>query len=356
MRHRVIQWATGAMGKTALRAILDHPDMDLVGLYTYSDAKVGRDAGDIAHRPATGVFATNDVEAILALGADVAIHAGLLQPPYGSHDRDIVRLLESGKNVISINGYSYPRYWADERVTALEAACAKGGVSLMGAGLNPGYIGEKIAVTATSACSQVDHIEINEIVDCRLMRNPEYVFRILGFGSELDRIDPNDPAWGPASALNGMYSEVVATICHRMGWTLERIETDHEMAPAADDIAVTAGSIAKGTVSSTTWRWHGVVAGQRAVSLNICWTMESFPADTPLWKVVIRGLPDVRLALHLDRPQDHGFKTHADQLALGGAIVNAIPVVCAAETGLVVSPLSTPFHGAPPTGLRLNSG
>ena len=61
MAYRVIQWATGAMGKTCLRAVIDHPAMELVGLYVYGDDKVGRDAGDIARRPPTGIIATRDV-------------------------------------------------------------------------------------------------------------------------------------------------------------------------------------------------------------------------------------------------------------------------------------------------------
>lgn len=63
---RVAQWATGAIGKTALRGIIDRPDLELVGLYVYSDAKAGRDAGDIARRAPTGVIATRDVDEIIA--------------------------------------------------------------------------------------------------------------------------------------------------------------------------------------------------------------------------------------------------------------------------------------------------
>ena len=50
MGYRVIQWATGSMGKTCLRAVIDHPDLELVGLYVYSEKKAGVDAGDIAGR------------------------------------------------------------------------------------------------------------------------------------------------------------------------------------------------------------------------------------------------------------------------------------------------------------------
>ena len=119
MKRRVIQWATGAMGKTCLRALIDHPDMELVGLFVYGDEKVGRDAGDIARRPTTGVIATRAIEDIVALDADVVVHCARLAPPYGSHDAEILRLLASGKNVISINGYSRPSHWQGERFAAL---------------------------------------------------------------------------------------------------------------------------------------------------------------------------------------------------------------------------------------------
>ena len=97
MKYRVIQWATGAMGKTCLRAIIDHPQMQLVGLYVYGEAKAGRDAGDIARRPPTGVIATRDVDEILDLDADVVIHCARLAPPYGSHDGEILKLLAGAR-------------------------------------------------------------------------------------------------------------------------------------------------------------------------------------------------------------------------------------------------------------------
>ena len=47
-RYRVVQWATGNIGLRSLQAVIEHPDLDLVGLYVYSETKVGRDAGSSA--------------------------------------------------------------------------------------------------------------------------------------------------------------------------------------------------------------------------------------------------------------------------------------------------------------------
>lgn len=345
MTYRVIQWATGAMGKTCLRAVIDHPAMQLTGLYVYGEDKAGRDAGDIARRAPTGVIATRSAEEILALDADVVIHCPRLAPPYGSHDAEIIRLLESGKNVISIIGYSAP---SGDRLTAFEAACRRGGASLMAAGLNPGFAAEQLAVVASGVCAELDHIQVVESVDCRAMRNPDYVFRILGFGSDPASVDANDPGWGPASSLNGMYTEVLAATAKHLGLELDRVETDHRVFPASEDLTVAAGTIREGGVSHVNWRWHGVVCGARRLTMSIHWHMEAAHLDEPeppLWRIHVRGQPGVRLAVDLEKRAGDTTPTSVEQLGLAGMVLNAIPVVCEAPPGVLVRPVATPFRG-----------
>lgn len=347
MRHRVIQWATGAMGKTCLRAVIDHPAMELVGLFVYGEDKAGRDAGDIARRPPTGVIATRDVDEILALDADVVIHCARLVPPYGSHDAEILKLLASGKNVISINGYSRPQHWGGARLAALEAACAAGGSTLMAAGLNPGFAAEQLAVVATGVCASVDHIEVVESVDCRAVRNPDYVFGILGFGADPATVNANDPDWGPASSLNGMYAEVLSALAEHLGMALERVATDHRVFPAIEALDVAAGPIAQGGISHVNWRWHGIVAGARRLTMSIHWYMEPAHLDEPeppLWRIHVRGQPGVRLSVDLEKRVDDTTPTSAEQLGVAGAVLNAIPLIQAAAPGVMTRPLATPFQ------------
>lgn len=346
MTFRVIQWATGAMGKACLRAVLVHPEAELVGLYVYGD-KAGRDAGEIARREPTGVIATRDIGEILALDADVVIHCARLAPPYGSHDAEILQLLASGKNVISINGYSRPSHWTGERREALEAACRAGGTSLMAAGLNPGFAAEQIAVVATGVCQALDHVEVVESVDCRAVRNPDYVFRILGFGSDPADVDPNDPAWGPASSLNGMYEEVLAAMAEHLGLALERVETDHRVFAATQELDVAAGVIPEGRIGHVNWRWNGIVEGQPKLTMSIHWWMEEAhldEPDPPLWRIRIKGHPGVRISIDLEKREGDTTATSAEQIGVAGAVLNAIPHVVAAAPGLMTRPLATPFR------------
>ena len=346
MTYRVIQWATGAMGKTSLRALIDHPAMELVGVYVYSAGKAGLDAGEIARRPPTGVIATKDPEAILALDADVVVHCARISPPYGSDEGEIERLLASGKNVISINGHSHPRFWGAARCAALEAACARGGASLMAAGINPGFVAEQLAVVASGVCSRIDHLEIVEAADGRAMRSPDYVFGVLGFGAEPGSFDPNAPDWAPAAAVDGMFQEMLSLVSERLGLKLEQVVSDHQVFAATEDLHVAAGTIRQGTVSHLNLRWRGIVGGRRRLALSINWYMESAhldEPDPPLWRIRIDGEPGVRIAVDVAKRPEDTSRTEPEQIALAGAIINTIPVVCAAPPGLLDRPVATPF-------------
>jgi len=113
MSYRAIQWATGNVGLHSLRAIIERPDFELVGLRTYDPKKVGIDAGVLAGLDPVGVLASDDEEELLALEADgVAYNAlGTTLDDYTQPVNDIVKLLASGKNVVTsaVDYYLYPQ-------------------------------------------------------------------------------------------------------------------------------------------------------------------------------------------------------------------------------------------------------
>ena len=85
MPYRVIQWSTGNVGRFALRAILGHPELELVGLWV-SGAKAGKDAGELCGLPAAGVRATSDADALLAPDGWALLYA-----PGSPTDPDLAR-------------------------------------------------------------------------------------------------------------------------------------------------------------------------------------------------------------------------------------------------------------------------
>ena len=73
-RYRVVQWATGNVGSRALRRAIEHPHIDLVGVYVHSADKVGRDAGELCGIARTGIAATHSIEDVIALRPDCVMY------------------------------------------------------------------------------------------------------------------------------------------------------------------------------------------------------------------------------------------------------------------------------------------
>ena len=81
MSYKVIQWATGGVGRAAIEGVLDHPDLELVGCWVHSESKDGVDVGELIGREPTGVRATRDADALLAMGADCVIYSPVMANP-----------------------------------------------------------------------------------------------------------------------------------------------------------------------------------------------------------------------------------------------------------------------------------
>src|SRR5918993_5298233 len=100
MTLRVIQWATGNVGRAAIEGVLAHPDLDLVGCWVHSADKDGLDVGTLVGGDAVGVAATTDVDALLALEADCVLYSPLFADP-----GVVTRILGSGTNVVTPLGW-----------------------------------------------------------------------------------------------------------------------------------------------------------------------------------------------------------------------------------------------------------
>ena len=100
---RVIQWATGGVGKAAIECVLNHPQLKLVGCWVHSADKNGRDVGEILGTAALGVAATSSVDEVLATDADCVVYSPLVP-----NDDEVIAILRSGKNVVTPVGWVYP--------------------------------------------------------------------------------------------------------------------------------------------------------------------------------------------------------------------------------------------------------
>jgi hypothetical protein len=196
---RVIQWATGPVGAAQLREIIDDPDLELAGVFVYSPEKVGVDAGTLVGRPPTGVIATNDKPAILALDADLVLHSASKAYGFDTNTDDIVALLESGKSVITTTSYAHLPTLGQGVRERVARACELAGTRFHAAGEHPGFMFERLAMMLTSLAQRVDRITLRQFVDCSHVPEKRMLVDVMGMGKQPEEISIESPAFRAVS-------------------------------------------------------------------------------------------------------------------------------------------------------------
>jgi hypothetical protein len=339
--YRVAQWATGSMGRTSLRRIIDHPDLQLVGVFVYDEKKVGRDAGELARRPATGIMATNRIADIIALQPDVVIHTSRLTEPYELQNGDVAKLLAAGINVISTAGFHEPACHGMAYAGPLQAACDQGASTLAGLGLNPGFVAERVAVMLSGMCAKLTSIACHETADASSMPAPDFVFGLMGFGADPE---VRDITQGRLATLFGeLFMEVFHAAAHSLGTSVVSIEPQHRVTLAPADIVISAGTVPAGTVAATEWHWRALLANGVMMRHSVTWTADPklqglTPQDVALWRIEIDGRPKVHATFAVEDPDPAAPHGRAATDATIALVLQAIPGVCAARPGFYRQP------------------
>ena len=327
---RVVQWATGKVGSRAMRAVIQHPQLELVGLYVHSEAKEGKDAGELIGLPATGIKATRSIDDILALKPDCVLYM-----QEGANIDDVCRLLEAGINIVTTrNEFFYAPKMRPEFRERTEAACKKGNSSLHATGSSPGFITEAIPVVLTSVARRVDCITIDEYAYIPESCSPEMVFDVMGYGrpasGEFDQ--------GMLQHMAEGFDQSLSSTANALGLDIDEVKAFGEMANAKSRIKIADDAfIEPGTVAAQRITIAGMRNGKPVIQLRANWycatdlDREWELGDTG-WRVNVEGdTPlDVRLNMpRTDEPvaeQMGGYTAHR--------AVNAIEAVCAAGPGV----------------------
>lgn len=327
---KVVQWATGYVGKTAIRHFVSNPAYELVGCLVTNPKKVGRDAGAIARTADTGVIATDDPEAILGLDADCVHFAPLVQ------DIDMIcRLLRSGKNVVTPLG---PYYWHgrfSEELEVIAAACADGGASFHGSGIHPGFAGDLLPITALRMMDRVEHIHLTEVIDH--LANPSNYIEFMRFGATPEDVMAK-PGRSPEAPL--IFAQSMQMVAHALGLEIDEITTKLNLAVATQDIAWPEGVVKAGTVAGQHYEWTGHAGGKPLITYHCFWKMGEEHIE-PNWDC---GPSGYRILIEGEPPMEMTMRTMAkpgEPLRYAGlpwtamACVNVIPAVCEAAPGVV---------------------
>lgn len=332
MTIRVVQWTTGNVGARTVAAIARTPDLELVGVYAFSPEKVGRDVGELCGLAPMGVAATDDVDGLLALEPDCVVYT----PMWHSTD-EVVRILEAGINVVTTAAFINGRRLGPERERLVEA-CTRGGASLFGSGISPGFV-ELLAIVAAGICERIDKVRVDEQADSTFYDSPATEIPV-GFGRPID--DPALPAMTESGTA--VFGEAVAMVADALGVELDAITCTSEYAAAPADLDLGSWQIAAGCVAGVAASWQGRVGDRTVVELNVRW--RKGPSLEPNWEIAdghvieVEGLPTIRTTLQFLPPPDFVAETMEEFMVIGHIItampvVNAIPAVVDAPPGIV---------------------
>ena len=343
--YRVIVWSPSNLGSACIREILRLPDFELVGVLGYSEAKHGKDIGTLLGMPPAGITVTTDKETIFALPADCVIYTGAPPFDWAAMENDVLRLLESGKNVVSATAFFYPQFHGAGFVEKFEAACKKGGVSLHGTGENGGFMMERLVTTVSALTNTVERVKLQESV--YVGKIPAQTLGLYGFG-----LDPAEALNGPVNEIfkRWMFVESVSFACKALfGREPERIEHKPIYEPSPETVAADSITIEKGKTRFVRHAFNAILDGKPRVTIELLWYVRH--EDAPFkeeggahdkWKIEIEGKPaSLKLSLEAVASIDHQLDMHPGDPTIpsyyvtSAILLQAVPVVCAAPPGFV---------------------
>ncbi len=331
MALRVVQWATGGVGTAAVKAVLEHPELELVGCWVHSAVKVGRDVGELVGTDPLGVIATGSIEEILALDADAVIYSPLMANP-----DEVASLLRSGKNVVTPVGWLYP---SERSGASLRDAALEGGVTLHGTGIAPGGISEKFPLLLSALSTGVTFVRAEEYSDLRTYDAPEVLRHVMGFGGS-----PDQALTGPMQKmLDAGFIQAVRMCVDQLGFATDpKVRTSQAVAIATAVIDSPIGPIEPGQVAGRRFSWEALAGGETVVRVTVNWLMGeenldpawSFGPEGQRYEMEVRGNPNFTVSVKGFQSEVGGQGPECGVVGTAAHCVNSVPAVCVAEPGI----------------------
>lgn len=329
--YRVVQWAAGRIGQSAMRAVIGHPNLELVGVFVHSEEKAGRDAGELCGLEPIGVKATRSQDDILALKPDCVLYT-----PEGYNVDILCRLLEAGINVVTTRSeFFYAKLMDAAMRERLDAACRKGLSSLFATGSSPGFSTAVLPMTAVYMSRRVDCLTIDEFADIPASTTPEMITNVMGFGH------PKSDEFSQ-QILDHMsvgFAQSIGAIADGMGLAYDDFKVEGEFALATSPVVLPGGArIEPGTVAGQRITIAAVRNDKPVLQFRVNWYCgKDLDQDWELgdngWRVVVEGDTPIRMDISFPRSQEQSY---ADQMSglTAHPVVNAVAYVCEAAPGI----------------------
>ncbi len=318
---KAVLYGVGAVGSLIARTLLEKKGLEIVGAVDIAEDKVGKDLGELlglGEKLGAKVY-KNAEELFLNVRADIAIHAtsSFLKQVYPQ----IASLIKHGVDVISTcEELAYPHYSDPKIAEEINMLAKKHDVTVLGTGINPGFLMDTLVITLTAVCQEIEKIEAVRVVNAATRRLPFQ--RKIGAGltvEEFRRKIENGQITGHVGL-----EQSIAMIADALAWRLEKIRSE-PVEPVIAKNTVESGfiKIEAGKVAGLKQTARGFMKGREVIVLKFqayVGTEEEYDAIT------IMGVPTVKQKI---QPCIHG------DIGTAAIVVNAIPKVLKAPSGLI---------------------
>ena len=340
MAIRVALVGTGNCGSLALRQLIQDKRFDLIGVWVSSEAKVGRDAGELAGLDVTtGVTAIDDLDAIVAARPDCVVYCAMGDVRLPDAMADIRRILGAGIDVVgSAPGVlQYPwQVIPDKYIDRVEAAAREGDSSVFITGVDPGFATDLLPFALAGTCQSIQQVRTMEIADYATYDGATVMFDVMGFGNQIGDL----PILFQPGVLSIAWGTAIRQLAAGLGIEVDEIRDSVEQEPAPEDFDVAVGRIAKGTVAAVRFQIEGLVDGNAVIvvehvtrlrgDLRPDWAQPAQEGGS--YRVEITGEPSY--VMDVSPTSRNGDHNYAAILAAAGRIVNSIPDVLVAPAGI----------------------
>src|ERR1700730_2690356 len=318
---RAIQYGVGPIGASIARLMREKQAIEIIGAIDTDPSKLGRDLGEVvgAKDAPWGVTVSADAKEVLEQNADVVIHS--TSSSLSKVTDQLLLCLEAESCIVSTcEELAYPFRTHPELAARLDAAAKEWGVALVGTGVNPGFVMDKLVVTLAAVAQRIEHAKALRVVDASKRRLP--LQKKIGAGMTVEEFRAKVAA-GVIKHVG--LPESVAMVADSLNLPVEEITETIEPMVATEKLQTEYLTVEAGQAAGVQQIARGTSGGKELVYLELqMYVGAKSPADT----VELKGHPNISLVIP--------GGSHGD-MATASVVVNSIPVILDAPAGLRTS-------------------
>jgi 4-hydroxy-tetrahydrodipicolinate reductase len=318
---KVALYGVGAVGSLIAKSLLEKKGVKIVGAIDVAKEKVGKDLSEVLGlNRKIGITVSSDVDAVLSkTKPDIVIHAtsSYLKDTYPQ----IASIVKRGVNVISTcEELSYPYYSEPKIAKELDKLAKKHDVTVLGTGINPGFLMDTLVITLTAACQKIEKIEVVRVMDAAKRRLPFQ--KKIGAGLTVEDFKQKIER-GEITGHVGL-EQSIAMIADALAWKLDKIKTEPvEPVIAKEPVKSDFIRVEAGKVAGLKQMARGFMENKEVIVLDF---QAYIGAKEEYDAITITGVPTIKQKI---QPCVHG------DIGTVAIIINCIPKVLKAPAGLL---------------------